>query len=47
MWKKGEDGVFSLAYPVSNRAKFPLVDISSDIGTFLILFFMFHTRSVD
>ncbi|KAF4951889.1 hypothetical protein FSARC_12782 [Fusarium sarcochroum] len=36
MLKKGEDGVFSLAYPVSNRAKFPLVDISSDIGKYAV-----------
>ena len=32
MIRKGEDGVYTLAYPVSNRAKFPLIDIQSDIG---------------
>lgn len=33
MIKKGEDGVYSLAYPVSDKAKFPLIDTESDIGT--------------
>lgn len=32
MLRKGEDGVFSLAYPVSEKAKFPLIDTESDIG---------------
>ncbi|TXC00271.1 hypothetical protein FocTR4_00013678 [Fusarium oxysporum f. sp. cubense] len=32
MIKKGEDGVYSLAYPVGDKAKFPLVDTESDIG---------------
>jgi hypothetical protein len=29
---KGEDGVFNLAYPVSEDSKFPLVDIDADMG---------------
>lgn len=32
MIKKGEDGVYLLAYPVGDKAKFPLVDTESDIG---------------
>ncbi|KAH0435091.1 NmrA family transcriptional regulator [Colletotrichum camelliae] len=31
MIRKGEDGVFSLAYPVGEGARFPLVDTESDI----------------
>lgn len=31
MIRKGEDGVYNLAYPVSEKAKFPLIDIQSDI----------------
>lgn len=38
MIKKGEDGVFNLVYPVSDKAKFPLIDTSSDIGTSSSLF---------
>lgn len=33
MIRKGEDGVYNLAYPVSDKAKFPLIDIQADIGT--------------
>ncbi|KAH8751299.1 hypothetical protein F5883DRAFT_209417 [Diaporthe sp. PMI_573] len=36
MIRKGEDGVYTLAYPVSNRAKFPLIDIQSDIGQYVV-----------
>lgn len=32
MIKKGEDGVYTLVYPVSDKAKFPLIDAASDIG---------------
>lgn len=32
MIRKGEDGVYNLAYPVSDKAKFPLIDTQSDIG---------------
>ncbi|CEI41791.1 hypothetical protein FVEN_g3772 [Fusarium venenatum] len=35
MIKKGDDGVYSLAYPVGDKAKFPLVDAESDIGKFV------------
>ncbi|RSM03447.1 hypothetical protein CEP52_007386 [Fusarium oligoseptatum] len=31
MIKKGDDGVYSLAYPVSDKAKFPLIDTPSDL----------------
>jgi uncharacterized protein YbjT (DUF2867 family) len=30
--RKGEDGVYSMAYPVGNGAKFPLIDIAEDMG---------------
>ncbi|EXK34574.1 hypothetical protein FOXG_13581 [Fusarium oxysporum f. sp. lycopersici 4287] len=36
MIKKGKDGVYSLAYPVGDKAKFPLVDAESDIGKFVV-----------
>lgn len=32
MINKGEDGVYNLAYPVSDKAKFPLFDAGSDVG---------------
>lgn len=32
MIRKGDDGVYNLAYPVSDKAKFPLIDTGSDIG---------------
>lgn len=32
MLLKSEDGVYTLAYPVSQNAKFPLVDIENDLG---------------
>lgn len=32
MLQKGEDGNYSLAYPVSKDAKFPLLDAASDMG---------------
>lgn len=32
MLRKGEDGVYTLAYPVTNEAKFPLIDIAEDMG---------------
>lgn len=32
MIKKGDDGVYSLVYPVSDKAKFPLIDTPSDLG---------------
>jgi uncharacterized protein YbjT (DUF2867 family) len=32
--RKGEDGVYTLAYPVGEGALFPLVDIISDMGTY-------------
>lgn len=32
MIRKAEDGVYTLAYPVSDKAKFPLIDTQSDIG---------------
>lgn len=30
---KGEDGVYNLALPVSEKAKFPLFDVAEDTGT--------------
>lgn len=30
--RKGEDGVYTLTYPVGKDAKFPLIDIASDMG---------------
>ncbi|KAL4872375.1 hypothetical protein BDV12DRAFT_162091 [Aspergillus spectabilis] len=33
--RKGEDGVFTLAYPVGEGAKFPLVDIDADLGKYV------------
>ncbi|KAF4926202.1 NmrA-like family domain-containing protein 1 [Colletotrichum viniferum] len=32
MIRKGEDGVYSLTYPVGDGAKFPLIDTESDVG---------------
>lgn len=34
MIRKGDDGVYTLAYPVGAEAKFPLADIGEDIGTY-------------
>ncbi|ETS85020.1 hypothetical protein PFICI_03045 [Pestalotiopsis fici W106-1] len=36
MIRKGEDGVYSLAYPVSDKAEFPLIDTESDIGKYAV-----------
>ncbi|VUC30826.1 unnamed protein product [Clonostachys rosea] len=36
MLKKGEDGVFNLCYPVSDRAAFPLFDAQADTGKYVI-----------
>ncbi|KAF4307346.1 NmrA-like protein [Botryosphaeria dothidea] len=33
--KEGDDGVVTLSYPVSSKAKFPLVDIAEDTGKFV------------
>ncbi|KAF2664061.1 putative NmrA family transcriptional regulator [Microthyrium microscopicum] len=35
MLQKGDDGSYSLAYPVSKEAKFPLLDTAEDIGKFV------------
>ncbi|KAH2185613.1 hypothetical protein KXV88_001931 [Aspergillus fumigatus] len=35
MLRKGEDGVYNLAYPVGQNAKFPLVDIEADMGKYV------------
>ncbi|OMP88419.1 NmrA-like family domain-containing protein 1 [Diplodia seriata] len=35
MLQKGEDGSYTLAYPVSKDAKFPLCDIAEDTGKFV------------
>lgn len=32
MIRKGDDGVYNLAYPVGDKAKFPLIDTQSEIG---------------
>lgn len=36
MIRKGEDGVFRLAYPVSETSEFPLFDAAEDTGEFSI-----------
>ncbi|KAI8691678.1 hypothetical protein LRP88_08937 [Fusarium phalaenopsidis] len=36
MIKKGDDGVYSLAYPVGDKAKFPLIDTPSDLGKYVV-----------
>ncbi|WYZ39917.1 hypothetical protein EsH8_IV_000258 [Colletotrichum jinshuiense] len=36
MINKGADGVYNLAYPVSDKAKFPLIDAGSDVGKFVV-----------
>ncbi|KAJ6084421.1 hypothetical protein N7486_011221 [Penicillium sp. IBT 16267x] len=35
MLRKGDDGVYTLTYPVGKDAKFPLIDIASDLGKFV------------
>ncbi|KAJ5892944.1 hypothetical protein N7504_009635 [Penicillium tannophilum] len=35
MLRKGDDGVYTLAYPVGKDAQFPLVDIASDLGKYV------------
>ncbi|KAF1816884.1 NmrA-like family domain-containing protein [Eremomyces bilateralis CBS 781.70] len=35
MLQKGDDGSYSLAYPVSKEAKFPLFDAAEDMGKFV------------
>ncbi|KAG7284370.1 hypothetical protein NEMBOFW57_010743 [Staphylotrichum longicolle] len=35
MLRKGEDGSYTLAYPVSPQAKFPLLDAANDTGKFV------------
>ncbi|KAF4305028.1 putative family transcriptional regulator protein [Botryosphaeria dothidea] len=37
MIRKGDDGVYTLAYPVSAEAKFPLADIGEDIGKYIVV----------
>ncbi|KAF7546265.1 hypothetical protein G7Z17_g8558 [Cylindrodendrum hubeiense] len=36
MIKKGEDNVYTLAYPVGDKARFPLIDAGSDVGKFVV-----------
>ncbi|BCR92589.1 NmrA/HSCARG family protein [Aspergillus chevalieri] len=36
MIRKGDDGIYNLAYPVTNNAKFPLIDIPEDLGKFVL-----------
>ncbi|KAJ4314111.1 hypothetical protein N0V94_006625 [Neodidymelliopsis sp. IMI 364377] len=35
MLQKGEDGSYSLAYPIGKDSKFPLIDIAEDTGKFI------------
>ncbi|KAL3477793.1 hypothetical protein BJX99DRAFT_121835 [Aspergillus californicus] len=35
MIRRGEDGVFGLAYPVGEGARFPLVDVDTDMGKYV------------
>ncbi|OGM44797.1 hypothetical protein ABOM_006218 [Aspergillus bombycis] len=36
MIRKGDDGIYTLAYPVANTARFPLIDIPEDLGKFVV-----------
>ncbi|GKT54061.1 NmrA family transcriptional regulator [Colletotrichum tofieldiae] len=36
MIRKDDDGVYTLAYPVSDSAKFPLIDTESDVGKYVV-----------
>ncbi|KAF9877500.1 FAD binding domain-containing protein [Colletotrichum karsti] len=36
MIRKGDDGVYTLSYPVSDQARFPLIDTESDVGKFVV-----------
>ncbi|KAJ4297510.1 hypothetical protein N0V90_005402 [Kalmusia sp. IMI 367209] len=36
MLRKGDDGTYALAYPVGEKARFPLIDIESDMGKFVV-----------
>ncbi|KAM0425844.1 hypothetical protein ACHAPT_008782 [Fusarium lateritium] len=36
MIKKGDDGIYSLVYPVTDKAKFPLIDTASDLGKYVV-----------
>lgn len=40
MIRKGEDGVYSLAYPIAEDAKFPLIDIDADLGEYFVTSFI-------
>ncbi|CAG8019533.1 unnamed protein product [Penicillium olsonii] len=35
MLRKGDDGVYTLAYPIGQDSQFPLIDIASDMGKFV------------
>lgn len=35
MIRKGDDDVYTLAYPVSSNAKFPLIDVAADLGMYI------------
>jgi hypothetical protein len=35
MIRKGPDGIYSLAYPVSDEARFPLIDADADMGKYV------------
>lgn len=35
MIRKGDNGEYTLAYPVGDKAMFPLIDIEADMGKFL------------
>ncbi|KAL2809197.1 hypothetical protein BJX63DRAFT_370694 [Aspergillus granulosus] len=37
MIRRGEDGIFNLAYPVSEDSKFPLIDIDADMGKYVAI----------
>ncbi|GAB7352967.1 hypothetical protein MBLNU459_g3538t1 [Dothideomycetes sp. NU459] len=36
MLQKGDDGAWTLAYPIGKQAKFPLIDIQEDFGKFVV-----------
>lgn len=41
--RKGDDGVYTLAYPIGRDSQFPLIDISEDMGKFVVA--SIHKRS--
>ncbi|KAF7592528.1 hypothetical protein BBP40_012752 [Aspergillus hancockii] len=36
MLRKGDDGVYTLAYPIAQESRFPLIDIAEDMGKYAV-----------